>query len=243
MSSVFVRKPASPGLPDGDVGIAAKRALLHLRVGDAQLDDGLAQELEETSRLVGRAHVRLRDDLDERRAAAVEVDEGVLGAGDPPAAAPDVDGLGRVLLEVRAHDPDHAVAVGARHDEPPARAERDVVLGDLVALREIGIEVVLPVEERVRGDLAAQRDAELHRPLDRALVRDRQRPRVREADRACARVLGLAPDVLAAAEHLRPRLQLDVDLEADDRFPLSHEGAPGRSRRPGPARAHGRRGT
>src|SRR5581483_5659138 len=66
-----------------------------------------------------------------------------------------------------------------------------------------------------------------------------------------------------ATEHLRPRLQLDVDLEAHDRLPLGHDplrrrpsrhlrslmssveptliaAAPGRSRTPAPARARGR---
>ena len=207
------------GLPDGDVGVAAERALLHLGVRDAELDDGLAEELEEAAGLLGRADVRLGDDLDERRAAAVEVDERVLGARDPPAGAADVDRLRGVLLEVRADDADLAVAVRPGHDEAPARGERDVVLGDLVALRQVGIPVVLAVEERPLGDLAAEREAEPHRPLDRLAVRHRQHAGVREADRAGARVLVLAPDVLAAAEHLRPRLQLDVDLEADDRFP------------------------
>ena len=230
-----------PGLAHGDVGVAAERALLHLGVGDAELDDRLAQELEEAARLLARADVRLGDDLHERRAAAVEVDERGLGSVDAPGRAADVDGLGGVLLEVRADDPDLTVAVRPRHDEPAARGERDVVLGDLVPLRQVGVEVVLPVEERTLGDLAAEGEAELDRPLDRRPVRHRQRPRMREADGAGARVRLLAPDVLAAAEHLRPRLQLDVDLEADDRFP-GHDSRPGRSRSRSPARARGRRG-
>src|SRR5215207_7142888 len=39
-----------------------------------------------------------------------------------------------------------------------AAAERDVVLADLVRLRAVGIEVVLAVEDRPRGDLATQRE-------------------------------------------------------------------------------------
>ena len=117
-----------------------------------------------------------------------------------------------------ADDADLAVAVRPGHDEAPARAERDVVLGDLVALREVGIPVVLAVEERA-VDLAAEREAEC------ATVHSTARGFGTGSAPGCARqtggarVLVLAPDVLAAAEHLRPRLQLDVDLEADDRFP------------------------
>src|SRR5947208_390999 len=49
---------------------------------------------------------------------------------------------------------------------------------------------------------------------------------MRRTHRAGARVGLAAEDVLAAAEHLRPRLQLDVDLEPDHRFPVRHAGTP-----------------
>ena len=76
-----------------------------------------------------------------------------VGAVDPPALA-DVHELRRVLLEVDAVDADVA--------EPAAAAKRHVVLGDLVALRQIGIEVVLAVEQRARRDLAAEREPDHH---------------------------------------------------------------------------------
>ncbi len=95
----------------GHVGIHAQRPLLHLRVGDAQLDDGLAQQLEEPLRLVRRADVRRRHDLDERRAAAVVVDQRRVGAADPARATADMNRLRCVLLEVSSNDPDHTVAV------------------------------------------------------------------------------------------------------------------------------------
>ena len=101
----------------------------------------------------------------------------------------------------------------------PSDAEGLVVLRDLVALRIVRVEVVLAVEDSVLGDLAAEREAESDRPLDRLPVRHGQRPRMREANRAGARVGGVERPDRATAEHLRPRLQLDVDLEADDGFP------------------------
>ena len=100
-----------PGRTHGDVGVDAQRPLLHLGVRDPELDDGLPEELEEAFRLVGRADVRRGHDLDERRAAAVEVDERRVRAADPAGPPSDVDGLGRVLLEMRSHDPDHTIAV------------------------------------------------------------------------------------------------------------------------------------
>src|SRR5439155_8553233 len=125
----------------------------------------------------------------------------------------------RVLLEVSAHDPDLDAALGRRQRDRPVHAERLVVLGDLVALRQVGVEVVLAVEDGPAGDVTAERVAEQDRHLDRALVRHWQSPRMREADRARARVLRREVLELAAAEHLRPRLQVDVDLEPDDRLP------------------------
>ncbi len=94
-----------------DVRIDAERSLLHLGVRDPELDDRLPQELEEPLRLVGRADVGSGDDLDERRAAAVVVDERGFRATDASGASADVDDLGSVLLQVRPHDPDHTVAV------------------------------------------------------------------------------------------------------------------------------------
>src|SRR5581483_6979512 len=191
-----------PGRADGHVDVAAKRPFLHLGVRDPELDDCLPEQPQEPRRLLGRPDVRLGDDLDERRAAAVEVDEGAGRADDPAAGAGDVDGSRRVLLEVRSNDADGVIAPVVRDDEAPAGAERRVVLGDLVPLGQVRIEVVLPVEDGARRDLAAEREAELHRPLDRLPVRDRERARVGEADRAGVRVLRVAEARLAAAEHL-----------------------------------------
>jgi hypothetical protein len=153
----------------------------------------------------------------ERGAAAVEVHDRRGGAVDAP-AGPRVDELRRVLLEVHAVD--------AHVAEAPALAERLVVLADLVALGEVGIEVVLAVEDRPRREVAAQREADHEPEVDRPGVRARQRAGESEADRAGARVRRLAEGQLAAAEHLRPRRELDVDLQADDGLVLAHGRAP-----------------
>ena len=170
--------------------------------------------------MLGGVEVRRGDDLDERSAGSVDVDERAVGTGDAALGTAHVHVLRRVLLEMRPDDADLELAVGRRQRHVPVHAERLVVLGDLVALRQVGIEVVLPMEGRALGDLAAEAEAEQDRHLDRALVRHGQRARMGEADRAGAGVLGREVLELAAAEHLRPRLQVDVDLEADDRFPV-----------------------
>jgi hypothetical protein len=150
------------------------------------------------------------------------------GAADPSCRAADVDRLRGVLLEVRANDPNGSIALALGHRERAARAQRNVVLGDLVALREVGIEVVLAVEERVLGDLAPQREPEFDRRFDRGTVRHRQRTRMREADGTGVGVRLASPSRRTRAEHLRSRLQLHVDLEPDDRFPaLAHRSLSG----------------
>ena len=84
-------------------------------------------------------------------------------------------------------------ALAARSNSSAALGrERPVVLGDLVALREVGIEVVLAREDRALVDRAPERQRGLHRQLDRAAVEDRQRAGQAEADRADV-VLGGAP--------------------------------------------------
>src|SRR5436305_4128901 len=94
--------------------------------------------------------------------------------------------------------------------EMTAPADRYVVLGDLVRLRAVGIEVVLAVEDRPRRDLAVERESDHHPEVDRALVEHRQRAGKREARGAGVDVRRIAERQLAAAEHLRPRLELDV---------------------------------
>ena len=107
------------------------------------------------------AQVGLGDDLDQRRAAPVEVDQRLVRAVDASRLR-DVDELRRVLLEVDAMDAHLAEAAPGR--------QRDVVLADLVGLRAVGIEVVLAVKDRARRDLAAERERDLERELDRAPV-------------------------------------------------------------------------
>src|SRR3989344_6587568 len=84
----------------------------------------------------------------------------------------------------------------------PAGHERLVVLRDLVALRQVGVEIVLAVELGYGRDLAAQSQSDLQNMRHRLLVYGRQSPRVAEANRADVRVwpcrLWIVPGV---AEH------------------------------------------
>src|SRR5690606_37868328 len=220
-----------PAGPDGDVGVAAEATLLHVRVRDVEVAHGLPQLPEERGRLGAGVHVRLRHELHQRRSGAVHIDQRVaLGA---VVAVEEPSG---VLLEVDALEVDGLRAAVDLDLEFAAEAEGLVELGDLVALHQVRIGVVLAVELRVARNLAAEREASHQRVGHGLLVDDGEHARHAEADRTDVGVGGgIEVLAVAAAEHLRFRLELDVHFHADDGFVVSLRvsghvcSAPGRS--------------
>jgi len=100
--------------------------------------------------------------------------------------------------------------------DPPPMRERQVILADLVVLRQIGVVVVLAVPLGERSNFGMQRDGRLERQLERLAVHDRQRPGQAQRHRIRLGIrrqpeLGTAP-----REHLALGLELNVNLEADD---------------------------
>ena len=244
LSSVLVRSPSSPGSRTDT--FASQRS---------EPSSMFTSETPICFSVVRRSWRKSLASAGERRSGSVTIStSGVpprlkstiecAGPVDAP-RLPHVHELGGVLLEVRARDL-HVRAAGDR--ELAAPGEREVVLADLVALGQVGIEVVLAVEDRALRDLAAEREPD-HQPVVHGLrVQRRQRARVAEADGARARVRLLAERQRAAAEHLRARRELDVDLEADHRLHTLEERvarhrhpAGGRSRTRSPARARTQR--
>ena len=94
-------------------------------------------------RLGSRANVGLGDDLEQRRSGAVQVDQAV-------AAAPRfvVKVLAGIFFEMGADDADPPrlgrLRVG-RDLEPAVGAEGQIVLADLITLRQVGIVILLAV--------------------------------------------------------------------------------------------------
>ena len=85
-------------LVNGEVHVAAQGAFVHLAVAHARVGDHRTKLLQIGHRLLRRADVRLGDDLDQRHAAAVAVDQrAMLGI---------VYQLARVLLDVDAGNAD-----------------------------------------------------------------------------------------------------------------------------------------
>jgi hypothetical protein len=205
------------GLDQRDVGVDPQRAVAP-GVVDAEILEHLLQLGEEGAHLLGRAEVRPGDDLHQRRAGAVVVDHRVLRAVDGAALVAEAPG---VFLQVGPGDRHGAPVAPGAHVEFASPADRFLVLGDLEVLRQVRVEVVLPVEPGLLGNVGVQRLPHLHGGLDGRLVEHGQRSREAETDRAGVGVgLGVRRVGRAATEQLGVGLELDVDLQPDDRREL-----------------------
>mmetsp|Transcript_6545 Transcript_6545/g.11293 ORF Transcript_6545/g.11293 Transcript_6545/m.11293 type:complete len:246 (+) Transcript_6545:1091-1828(+) len=153
---------------DRDVHVSAQVAVLHVAVAGAEVEHDLTQLHHVGRCLLGRADVRLGDDLHQRDSGAVEVDEG-------QRRVHVMDRLACVLLQVDALDPDGARKAFAQFHQYFAFADDRVVkLTDLIALRQVRVEVVLPIEGRGEVDLCLQAQARTHRLCHAGLVDDGQ---------------------------------------------------------------------
>ena len=99
--------------------------------------------------------------------------------------------------------------------------DRRLVLADLIALRQVGIEIVLAVEHRLQIDLRLQAEAGADRLPHAFLVDHRQHAGHRRIDQRDVRVGLAAERGRGAGEQLRLRGHLRMDLHADDDFPVA----------------------
>ena len=121
------------------------------------------------------------------------------------------------------------VALANLDRQRAAADDGQLVLADLVALGQVGVEVALAGKDVVGLDFAAQGQGHAQRELHGAAVDDRQHPRHTQADRTDGRVRrgGHAIDDATAAEHLRVGQEFGVGFQADDGFVLlGHVAAP-----------------
>ena len=116
----------------------------------------------------------------------------------------------------------HHVARGARELDLDLTADddREVLLGELIVLRIIRVEIVLTVPGAALGDLGADDEAEEDGLLDRLAVHHGQRSRKAEDHGVDLLVRLLAETPGGGSEDLGAGVQLHVDLEADDDFPI-----------------------
>ncbi len=134
--------------------------------------------------------------------------------------------LARVLLDMDALDPDDLVFGNARllvrlDRQRTLAHQRMVELRNLVALRQVGVEVVLAVEPAPAVDRRLDRHPGAHRLADALAVGHRQHARHRRVDEGDLRVRLRPERGGGAREQLRVRRNLRMDLEADHDLPLA----------------------
>ena len=139
-----------------------KLALLHIAVGDAAVDHRLPERRQVGIGFLGRVHRRLGDNLHQRRAGAVVIDERTGGG---------MVELANVFLEMDTRERDffvlaHDVArrTGQFDLDGTADADRLVELGNLVIFRRVGIKIIFAIPFADRRDFAAQHEAGFDRP-------------------------------------------------------------------------------
>ena len=118
--------------------------------------------------LFGRMHIRLRDDFDQRRTSAVEVNQTV---------AIVMCQLTGILLHVRVMNP-HTLerAVFQRCVNIASQDNRLIHLRGLVALWQVRVKIMFAIKPANAGNRRVQRLAGTHRQLDSMFVEHRQHP-------------------------------------------------------------------
>ena len=91
--------------------------------------------------------------------------------------------LARVLFHVDAGQADELVAKGRWQGDAPAERERLLILRDLIALGQVGIEVILPGKDRELIDVKPEGERGTGTKLNHATIQNWQRTREPEADR------------------------------------------------------------
>ncbi len=133
-----------------------------------------------------------------------------------------VDRLAGILFEMQSLDADLDALGGREVDRDLALADdRALVLADLVALRQVRIEIVLPVEDRAVVDPRLQAEAGADRLAHAFLVDDGQHARHGRVDEADIGVRRIAEAHRRAREQLGVGGHLRVDLEADHHLPVA----------------------
>ncbi len=152
-----------------DVDVATQGTFGHVAVGDAQVGDDGVDRLHVGHRFLGGTHVRLGDDFQQRRAGTVEVDTG-------HALEVFMQRLAGIFLEVGMVDADRLARAIFQKDLEHARTDDGLIhLAGLVALGQIRVEVVFPLEHGAALNLRIHCQAKHDRIAESLLVGDRQR--------------------------------------------------------------------
>src|SRR5690242_8463766 len=130
--------------------------------------------------------------------------------------------LASILLEMKPLDTDDHTLTAEEIDDDLALADEWVlVLADLIALRQVWIKIVLPVEDRVEIDLCLQRKPGADCLRKAALVNDGKHSGHGGIDQAHMRVWLAAELGRSAGEQLGVGGDLGMHFHADHHLPLT----------------------
>jgi hypothetical protein len=158
---------------DRDVNVGTQAALLHVAVAGAEIAQNAAQLGHERLRLFRRTEIRLRHDLHQSNTGSVEIDQ-------RHGRMLIVNGFAGILLQMKPLDADADFLAFGQLDHDLAFAhDGRLVLADLISLRQIGVEIILPIEHGFPVDLRFQTEAGAHRLAHAFLIDHRQHARHR----------------------------------------------------------------
>ncbi len=166
-----------------------------------------------------RIDLGFADDFDQRRAAPVQVDIAeAIGIGKSV-----MNRFAGILFQVDTLDP-HPLGMAVLLEiEVSVFRQGFVELRNLVALGQIGIEVILACKNRKGIDAAIERQGSLDGHDDRLAIQHRQSSGKTQANRTGIGIGRGSELGRAAAEDLGSGQQLGVNLEANDGF-IGHVG-------------------
>ena len=132
-----------------------------------------------------------------------------------------MDRLARILFQMDAFNAHQTRHTGRHFDQHFPLAHDGVVkLADLIALRQVGVEIVLAVKGRTQVDRSLQPQPRAHRLFDAKGVDNRQHARHGRIDKSHVGI-GFRPHLgRGARKELGVRGDLGMDLHPDHQFPI-----------------------
>ena len=163
------------------------------------------------SRLFGASDIGLSYNLQQRYAGAIEIDE--------TGVAPQIVNVFASIFFHMDAGQSNAFGDPVRSDiDVAVGADRELVLADLIAFRQIGIKVIFSRQTARASDFTVRRKSRPNREFHRFLVQNRQDAREPHAHRTSVLVRGLAELGRAAAEDFRFGQELGVNFETNHGF-------------------------
>ena len=200
-----------------DVGVTAKRAFLQVAVANVNPAHQRVQRAGVGDSFGGAAHVGFRDDFQQRRTGAVQINAA-------HALKIFVQAFAGVFFQMRAREMHGfficriAFAHAKRHTA--ANDHGQFKLADLIAFGQVGIKIVFARKDAARGYFAANAQTKTDGTFDRATVQHRQHAGQRQVNRAGLAVRLGAEGGRRAGKDFGGGIELHMGFDADDNFPV-----------------------